>query len=415
MIYIVFSKRDELMMHAVGIKEIQQYAHLKDFLPLLEQRGTVVVVREAQREIKPIHKFLDYVEQDCLYIFFSPPDGPYSKMECPKMFIAQIDPEDAHSISVSGMQASLAGVTFGQASLELLQQKPHQGLLVECIPPPVWDEFEQLHDKEPIDRSTSSYSIETNGNIIDTYLPSLRPESVRYAIPLASRVRSVISAFLYYKTDIYGLRKFIGRRRRDRFFATKIELTGIVYTAIVNPKRQHKNWKSLILEFCTAFEKVRDATLIVKMVGPIEYKTQKAALRLLRNLSVHCRVIVIFCHLFEDQYKALIQSSTFIVKASDSKGGGSSLLQFMSAGKPAISSAQGDEWPLNRNNAFLANSPTSTLRQLFTESYDLAKNSPDQYHLMAQNATNTLRSYCSIATITPQFNALMDAVEAKLP
>lgn len=413
MIYIVFSKREELMMQAVGIKEIQQYAHLKDFLPLLEQRGTVVVIREAQREIKPIHKFLSYLGQNCLYILFSPADGPYSKLECPKMFIAQIDPEDAHSFSVSGMHASLAGVTFGQASLELLQQKAFEGLLVECIPPPIWDEFQQLYDKERTDRS-SSYSIKTNGNIIDTHIPSLRPESIGFTIPFTSRVRSVISAFLYYKTDIYGLRQYIGRRRRDRFFATKIELTGIVYTAIVNPKHQHKNWKSLVLEFCTAFEKVQDATLIIKMVGPIEHKTQKAVLRLLRNLSVHCRVILIFCHLIENQYKALIQSTTFIINASDSKGLGSSLLEFMSAGKPAISYVPDNELPLNRDNSFLTDNSSSTLKQLLKESYHLAKNSPDQYHLLAQNATNALRSYCSIASVAPKFNALMDAVEAKL-
>ncbi|MBX2877811.1 MAG: hypothetical protein KTR30_37165 [Saprospiraceae bacterium] len=413
MIYIVFSKREELMMHRVGVKEIQQYAHLKDFLPLLEQRGTVVVVRDAQREIKPIHRFLDYLGQDYLYIYFSPPDSPYSKMECPKMFIAPIDQDEAHPISASGIQASLAGVTISQASLELLQQEAVEELLLQCIPPPVWDEFQQLHDKE-LTHKPSSYSIETNGNILDTSIPSLRPESIGFTIPLASRIRSIISAFLYFKMDLYGLRQYIGRRRRDRFFATKIELTGIVYTAIVNPKRQHKNWKSLVREFCLAFEKVHDATLIIKMVGTIEHKTQKAAIRLLRNLSVRCRVIVIFCHLTENRYKALIQASTFVINASDSKGIGSSLLEFMSAGKPAISYTQSDELPLNRGNSFLTDSSSSTLKQLLTESYDLAKSSPDQYHLMSENATNTLKRYCSMDSITPQFNALMDAVEAKL-
>ena len=401
------------MMHRVGVKEIQQYAHLKDFLPLLEQRGTVVVVRDAQREIKPIHRFLDYLGQDYLYIYFSHPDGPYSKMECPKMFIAPIDQDEAHPISASGIHNSLAGVTFSQASLEMLQQESQNGLLLQCIPPPVWDEFQQLYDKELTDKS-SSYSIETNGNILDTNIPALRPESIGFTIPLASRLRSVISAFLYFKTDIYGLRKYMGRRRRDRFFATKIELTGVVYTAIVNPKRKHKNWKNLVHEFCLAFEKVHDATLIIKMVGVIEHKTRKAAIRLLRNLSVRCRVIVIFCHLTENRFKALMQSTSFIINVSDSKGAGSSLLEFMSAGKPAISYAQSDELPLNRSNSFLTNSSSSTLKQLLTESYDLAKSSPDQYHFMSKNATNTLKSYCSIDSITPRFNALMDAVEAKL-
>lgn len=401
------------MMHRVGVKEIQQYAHLKDFLPLLEQRGTVVVVRDAQREIKPIHRFLDYLGQDYLYIYFSPPDGPYSKIDCPKMFITPIDQDETHPVSASGIQSSLAGVTFSQISLEQIQQQAPEDLHLQCIPPPVWDGFQQLYDKELTDKSSSN-SIETNGNIVDTSIPSLRPESIGFTIPLTSRIRSIISAFLYFKTDIYSLRRYIGRRRRDRFFATKLELTGIVYTAIVNPKRQHKNWKSLVLDFCLAFEKVPDATLIIKMVGAIEHKTHKAAIRLLRNLSVRCRVIVIFCHLTEDRYKALIQATTFIINASDSEGTGSSLLEFMSAGKPAISYVQNNELPLNRGNSFLPGNSSSTLKQLLTESYDLAKSSPDQYHLMSENATNTLRGYCSIDSITPPFNALMDAVEAKL-
>lgn len=413
MIYIVFSKREEVMMQRIGVKEIQQYAHLRDFLPLLRQRGTVVLVRDAQREVKPIHKFLDYLGQDCLYVFFSPPDGPYSKMACPKMFIAPIDKNEAHPLSVEGLRGSLAGITFGQESLEELQQQASKGLLLKSIPPPVWDEFQVLFNKDFLNQ-TNDRLFHTNGNIVDTNIASLQPDHIGFTIPLTRWLSSIFRAFRYYKTDIHGLRRSVGRRRRDRFHATTIKLSGIIYTTVINPKRQHKNWETLILAFCRAFEKEEKTTLIIKMVGVISHKTKKAATSLVQRLSVRCRIILIFSHLSEDQYKALIRSTTYIINASSTKVVGSSLFEFMSAGKPAISPALGSLSPLTQENGFLTDSSTSGLTAQLRESYHLAQNKPYQYQRMSENATNALKSHCSMASVEPRFHAVMDAVEAKL-
>lgn len=409
MIYIVFSKREELLIHRIGVKEIQQYAHLKDFVPFLHERGTVVTVRDAQREIKPIYKLLQYLGQPCVYLFFSPPDGPYSRIACPKIFIAPIDKDAAHPISEEGIRKSVAGITFSQEALETLEVEGSEEVLLKCIPPPIWDKFQHLHDPQHIDQS-SLFTVRTNGNILDTDIPSLQPDRITFNIPLTSRLHSIISAAIYYKTDIYGLRQHIGKRRQDRYFATDIELSKIVYTAVINPKHLHKDWRNLILTFAKTFVANPDATLVIKMVGVVSHKIRRAAIKLLRKLSVQCRIIVIFCHLSEDQYKSLIQATTYVINASANQEFGSSILEFMSAGKPAIGNNLDRPSLMNQGNAFL----TDKLATQLAQSYELAILQPDRYRHMSKNATHTLQSYCSKAAVEPQFHAFMDAVETKL-
>lgn len=401
------------MVQRFGYEEIQQYAHLKDFVPFLKKRGTVVVLRDAQREVKPIHSFLEYVGHPYLYIYFSPPDPPYSRIACPKMFIAPIDKDQLPPFSIEGLQGSLAGLSFCPESIDILQEKNQGKSLLECVPPPIWDEFQQLYDKDDLTKS-KVYTIDTNGNIIDTKLPDLQPAFESFKIPLTSQLRSIPHAIRYLKPDTLSLILSLGKRRQFRYYSTKIELSGIVYTTLINPRRRHKNWKQLVLAFSEAFEKIKDATLVIKVAGIVEQRTQKAVIRLIRKLSIQCRIILIFCHLNRDQYEELIRSTTYVINASSTKVVGSSLLEFMSAGKPTISPALGPGTPLTEENAFLTDGMATSLKAQLEQSYDLAKNRPDQYRSMSKNAMDALQSYCSIASVEPRFQALMDALEAKL-
>jgi glycosyltransferase involved in cell wall biosynthesis len=116
-----------------------------------------------------------------------------------------------------------------------------------------------------------------------------------------------------------------------------LELSGIVYTSILNPKDGRKNWEDLVTAFCWAFRSDENATLVLKMTHHKLGSFLGTLLQLYSQMSpFKCRVVAIHGFLTNEQYQQLIDRSHFVVNSSSCEGQCLPLMEFMGQGVPAV-------------------------------------------------------------------------------
>ncbi|MGH8353251.1 MAG: glycosyltransferase [Pseudomonas sp.] len=221
--------------------------------------------------------------------------------------------------------------------------------------------------------------------------------------------------------------------------AQVLSVQGVVYVSVLNPGDGRKNWVDLITAFCWAFKEVADATLVVKMTHhDLEYYRVVLMTLLSRLAPFKCRVLVLHGYLTDEQYRELIRVSDYYVNASACEGLCLPLMEFLSAGKPVLGpvhTAMSDY--LNPDLAFLVQSspepscwshdPTGKLRtrryrlnweslmDAYRSSYRVAKEQPEIYRAMSQQAFEQMRGYCSTERVAGRLGAFLRQWPGILP
>lgn len=211
-------------------------------------------------------------------------------------------------------------------------------------------------------------------------------------------------------------------------------LDGVVYTAVFNPRDGRKNWEDILLAFCVAHAEREDATLILKFASSDPEFAYEMVRDNLRKLPpFRCRVIALSVFFDEQTYCQLIASSTYVVNASRSEGQCLPVMEFMSAGKPAIAprnTAFGDYideniafivndskelccWPHDGRNMYRAHRyriDWESLVDAFDASYRVAKERPEQYRKMSGDALARMRGFCSQDAVWKKFSAFVNLI-----
>jgi hypothetical protein len=198
-----------------------------------------------------------------------------------------------------------------------------------------------------------------------------------------------------------------------------LDLQGVVYTSVLNPGDDRKNWVDMLTAFCWAFRDNSNATLVLKMthhsiasfLGIFHYHLQRIG-------AVKCRIVLLHGFLDHEQYLQLIDVSTFYINASRCEGLCLPLMEFMSNGVPAVapcntamkdyvsddcvfvvrSSLEPGIWPHDPRNLLRAlryRIDWSSLAQQFAQSYAVAVSDPARYRQMSAAASHALRDFCS--------------------
>ena len=218
-----------------------------------------------------------------------------------------------------------------------------------------------------------------------------------------------------------------------------LELSGVVYTTILNPRDGRKNWEDILTAFCLAFREQEDVTLILKMT----YKDMSGYLEDIFALfcQLHpfkCRIVVVHGYIASQEYRSLISATSYIVNASRSEGQCLPLMEYMSCGVPAIApdnTAMADY--INPDNAFVVDSSPEPHywphdpQQVFTtlwyrpsweslfnaykDSYEVAVNDPDRYQKMSRCAWESQYEFCSVDKLKPRLESLLKRIKQGAP
>ena len=214
-----------------------------------------------------------------------------------------------------------------------------------------------------------------------------------------------------------------------------VRLDGVVYISMFSPTDGRKNWFDIVTAFCWAFRETADATLVLKIIQP-DRGYEPTLQHLLKELSpFRCRVVVLHGFLETPDYRALIAGASYYVNASRGEGLCMPLMEFMSAGTPAIAprhtafedyidekcafvlraSIENNVWPEDSRDLFRTTRyrlDWSSLMQAYLESYRVARQEPERYAAMSEQAREAMRDYCGLDVVTEKLrDFLMTAAD----
>ncbi|MEM6579940.1 MAG: glycosyltransferase [Pseudomonadota bacterium] len=213
--------------------------------------------------------------------------------------------------------------------------------------------------------------------------------------------------------------------------AKKMRKKPILYTAILNPKDGRKNWEDILTAFVYAFREDTDVTLLIKVTYHDLEELYADIFTILCELHPFaCRIVFIHGYLSDEAYENLVLQSHFVVNASRGEGQCLPLMEFMSAGVPAIApdNTAMAEYVNGDNSLLVASSPELTFwpqdpRQVFRtlwyrinweslvtafgDSALLYRGKRRTYRKLSRAATESLKSYCSLAVARSGLDTLL--------
>lgn len=202
-----------------------------------------------------------------------------------------------------------------------------------------------------------------------------------------------------------------------------VNLDGVIYTSVFNPKDGRKNWFDMVTAFCWTFRDVEDATLVLKMNERDLSSYRVTLMTLLSQLApFQCRVVTLHAFLDDATYEKLMGATTYYVNTSLCEGLCLPLMEFMCCGKPAIAPVHtAMEDYIDESVAFIVKAglehnvwphdPRDLFRTLryrlnwasictaYRDSYEVAKNAPEKYQQMSNRVLERLQSYASGAVV----------------
>ncbi len=412
MIFLIHSETVTGTVDAnLGLPEYSYYFVLKAFRPLLEEMGLTIAIADPEHEVDRISRNARQHGEDCIFLTFSPPHRTYVARECPTIpiFAWEFDTipvetwldEPRHDWRLVLSEAGRA-ITHSQFAVNTVRRDLGPDYDIVSMPAPVWDGFAPLYNPQALlSWPGQPQTLTVRGRVYDTrkvdfsqYVPQACPKYARAELPADAGERETLQ---------------------------NITLDGVIYTSVFCPLDARKNWFDMISAFCWELRDCEDATLVLKLTHREADEAIGGMLKDLAKLTpFSCRIVIIDGYLPDSAYQDLTAASHYAINTSHGEGQCLPLMEYMSAGKPAVTPRHTSmEDYVTAQNAFIAAShqePTAwphDPRQLYKtrryridfesllaalrESYDVAKTDPARYARMAQAAHEGLRAHCSRA------------------
>ncbi len=365
----------------LGKSDYSYWFVLKYFETLMSQLGDTDVLFESP--VRPPN--LD-LEKDILLVFAPPHKIPLEALHYAiHAFAWEFDTIPSESWLDEDrnnwyhvFRNSPGAITHCQFSADQVKKEIGEDYPIAVIPAPLWDRYQELSTRPRVD----SWSIDFDGFLADSWNPPADPKN------------------------------FIQS-------SSKVEFNGVVYTFVFNPNDGRKQWPEAVTAFIAAHENNSNATLILKLIQSGPTLGIQAVWDVVAYLgSFECRVVVIQSHLEKDAFNQLISGTTFTLNSSSGEGQCLPLLEFMSAGTPAIApchtamkdyifpetsfivenTQSWNSWPHDPRmllRCFRFPVVWDSLRNAFIDSYEVATEDQARYSDMSKNATRFMKSYCS--------------------
>ncbi len=445
-----------------GKAQYSYYFLLAAFLPALRQLGTVVTVADPEREVDAIFDQSRQKGEACVFLCFAPPHDVPVTLRCPTIPIfawefttipCEAWSEDPRSDWRVVFAHCGRAIALSTHTAELIRQAMGPGFPVYAIPAATFDSFAgQTAALPPL----ASQTLHLRGFLFDTAadarfscappVPSL-PQPAPLPAPPRNTLRRRIALTaeymrLWYRDAVHDIlprpvsravflcgRGVYGAYRMavplpkppapQPVPEHNVSLDGVVYVSVLPPNDGRKNWQDMLSGFAWTFRDNPETTLIVKMPSTAaeEYVPEMDRI-LARFAPLKCRVLLFAGFLEDAEYQAMMRAATYYVNTSFCEGLCLPLMEFLSAGKPAIApghTAMADY--ITPDNAFVLRGSLEhyvwpfdprvffttmryrlswpSLAAAFAASFRAATDDGETYAAMSAAAQATMRAYCS--------------------
>jgi glycosyltransferase involved in cell wall biosynthesis len=452
------------------------------FLPVLRGLGNVVSVAGPD-QVDIVYDAAQAVGEACVFLCFTPPHLVPAGLRCPTIPVFAWEFTTIPCESFGGDERDDWRVTFaayGRAitlsreTARLVRDAMGQDFPVFAIPAPNYDRFALI---EPAARPRGPREINLRGHVFDTAgdgrflvsrpAPARQPPRRRFARETLSF--TVQAGVRWYRDSLRSLLpppvkagvSFAGRtlyRVYSRAMtlapkspvsraeppappplplaAARVTVSGVVYTAVLSPLDGRKNWTDLVSGFVWALRDRPDATLIVKMPRRDASGFQEQFDGWLTQLApFQCRVVAIYGFLEDAEYDALIEATDYYVNSSSAEGLCLPLLEFLSAGRPALAPAHSamadyitpcnayvlgstlehNVWPHDPRELYRTMRHRLNWRSLadaYEQSFARATALTNEYDAMARRAKASMAEFCAAEIVRAQLAAALAPIAA---
>lgn len=365
------SKRLALLVSIQGYRRSSKDGHdstgdpygtaFEAFRPLLERMGEVIpldqpesrlefAIRKArQRGLEPLH--LGFQPLNEMYLTRSTPNINFPFWDFPQI-PDDDEPSSRHNWPRIGNRCSLILTANDYTASSLAAGGI--GVPVQVVPVPLADELFRLPLRR-LDETAflecdayvfgpSADTTEENGVLSARTWPSLRTRIKRAVCEAARRtwVRAVkpcippriLRALLAAKNAARASWRDSGEHRPPP--SVRLELSGVVYAAVVDPTDERSNWEDLLSAFLAALGSRDDATLVLQLATQDSLRIQDVLNYFARLKARHrCRICFVVGFV-PDERQSLPAASTYYLSASRADGAALTLQQFLAAGRPAV-------------------------------------------------------------------------------
>jgi 2-polyprenyl-3-methyl-5-hydroxy-6-metoxy-1,4-benzoquinol methylase/glycosyltransferase involved in cell wall biosynthesis len=422
MIILEHSRFDETSIaQNLGEPEYSYWFVRNAFRPVLERLGRVVSIADPHADADAIYRQAVRDGEGCVLLSYNPPHYLPVGIACPTIpvFAWEFDtiPDESwdanpdHDWRLPLARARRA-VTHSSASVAAVRRAMGADYPVWSIPAPMFD-------RATAHRGSASgrvrVSIPLDG--------ALAIDIARIDIQLFKITRRAEGSRALRLLD-YAAKE--GPRR-----VRQLDVDGVVYTAVFNPVDGRKNWVDIISAFLVAFAGTPDATLILKLThSDLITGAQPVLEHIAKFGRFACRIVLLHGMLSDEGYARLLDASSFAVNASQGEGQCLPLMEFMSAGRPAIAPAHSamldyiapdnafivatdiapGHWPHDERLATRCYKHivrSDDLARQYRASYRLACDDPDGYRAMSNAAIAAQQAYCSERVVGKRLKELL--------
>ncbi len=424
MIIMVHSTYDAVSIDgSLGAPEYSYWFVRRAFWPMLERFGIVVAVTDPSREVETIQRTAQARGVPCVFFSFEPPHKTTLGLTCPTVpvFAWEFDSipdevwgDDKRQDWTVVLEDTGIAITHSRFSRDVVRGRMGASYPIWSIPAPV--HAQHAHHAATARGWQAAETLRLSGIVLDSRQVDLAPFSMQRA----------------HRDGIEDLRALAAHAAQPGHPPKEVTLAGVIYTAIFNPVDGRKNWTDLLSAFIWAFRHQPDATLIMKAT---HYDPVRGLLPLLSDLAklgpFECRVIYVHGMLPDDEYESILRLTSYTINASTNEGQCLPLMEFMSAGRPAISplhTAMLDY--ISADNAFIVdtfihpaawphdpreavrthrnNTRFPSLVRAYEDSFRIARNDPDRYAAMSRAATDALAAFCADDVVAGRLAEVFD-------
>ncbi|MDB5361831.1 MAG: glycosyl transferase group 1 family protein [Rhodospirillales bacterium] len=413
----------------LGAPEYSYWFVRKAFRPILQRFGVVIPILEPEREVDAIHSSARAQGIPSVFLSFNPPHCTPVDLACPTVPIFAWEYDtiptetwhgDPHNNWRHVLARSAAAITHSNYSLKAVRRSLGDGYPIWAIPAPVFDATAHAAQsaqgwREPFELTlTSGLAIDSRAIDLSLFRADRANAQGVQALGLLERAAA----------------------NQDRKPQT-LTLSGVIYSSVFNPVDGRKNWMDMVAGFVWAFRSIPDATLILKVA---HRRMLEGVLPIMADLGklgpFKCRVIVIHGLLASEEYAALVEATSYTVNTSRGEGQCLPLMEFMSAGRPAVAprhTAMVDY--ISDDNAFVVDchmrpafwphdfrqatrclkyQPSFTdLVRCYRDSFRVARHEPARYQRMSAAAGKAMKKFCSNDVVTAGLTQVFDRLTGR--
>jgi hypothetical protein len=442
----------------VGAEHYSYFQVYQIFAPLLKRWGQVIPVthpesridytvwRARRRSLEPLH--LSFLPLHRVYLARSAPNVAVPAWEFPDLPAKNFHGNPRENWMRMAERVDLI-ITHTQFSRHAFARA---GVTtpVHVVPVPVPDEYFATPPWEPSQRFVLDCPCFT--------LPVPEPRPAAAAANSGSRHRRSIRQFAKSYYQRYGrgwlpppvdrlFTRLVKRARRGAagqstapraaaVNASSLDLGGIVYTSILNPRDARKNWKDMLSAYLLALADCEDATLVIKLVVEPMHSASamEDCLAYYRSMGIRhrCKLAFIPSYLTPAQMQTLVQATTYYLNTSRAEGSCLPLQNYLAAGRPGIAPAHTGMadyfhaglgfvvashpeptcWPQDPTGQYTTTWHRLVWQSLYDQlrqSYAVSRFEMGHYQELAQRSREQLRSYAGRDVVWPLLRAALDA------